>query len=125
MMERKNVSFGITVVLSVILLLFCTEETVMSREKAGCAQKKQYYASLEREYYDSMRNLLDAKGYHNSGVTIRWTADGEGVREYTVMIHHRKIDRLDDMGRRKLLRELSETEFADRQCTFRYEFVKV
>lgn len=123
-MRGKDISFGIIVLLSVLLLLFCAKETVMSRDRAGAGEKKQYYALMEEEYCMNMRHLLDEKGYRNSGITIRWISDGQGTRDYMVFIHHRKIERLDDQGKEKLLRELSQTEFADKQCTFHYEFIK-
>lgn len=124
-MSRQDISFGITVLFAVLILLFCGKETVMSRGQADAGGKKQYYALMEEEYYAGMRHLLDEKGYRNSGITIRWVSDGQGMRDYMVLIHHRKIERLDQQGRENLLRELSETEFTDRQCTFHYEFIVV
>ncbi len=124
-MRRKDVSFGITVLLAVLVLLFCIKETAMSRDRADAGGKKQYYALMEEEYYAGIRHLLDEKGYRNSGITIRWVSDGQGTRDYMVLIHHRKIEGLDQQDKENLMRELSETEFADKQCTFHYEFIIV
>lgn len=109
--------------ISVLVLSFCTTETVLSQSKTDHRQEKQYYSAMEKEYYADMRALLTKKGYVNSGITIRWVSEGTGERSYTVMIHHRKITQLDDAGKEALLRELTETEFQDAGCTFGYEFL--
>lgn len=121
--RNKNFSFGIAVMISVLVLSFCTTETVMSQSKADRRRGRQYYSAMEKEYYADMRALLTREGYVNSGITIRWVSEETGERNYTVMIHHRKITQLDDAGREALMRELMETEFQDARCTFCYEFL--
>jgi len=122
-MGKRNFSFGATVLISVLVLSFCTTETVMSQSKTDHRREKQYYSVMEKEYCADMRALLTRKGYVNSGITIRWISGGEGGRNYTVMIHHRKLAQLDDAGKEALLQELVETEFQDAGCTFCYEFL--
>lgn len=121
--KNKNFSFRIAVMISVLVLSFCTTETVMSQSKADRRRERQYYSAMEKEYYADMRALLTREGYANSGITIRWVSEETGERNYTVMIHHRKITQLDDAGREALMRELMETEFQDARCTFCYEFL--
>ena len=53
------------------------------------------YDMVSLKYYAGIRHLLDEKGYRNSGITIRWVSDGQGTRDYMVLIHHRKIEGLD------------------------------
>ena len=78
---------------------------------------------MEKEFYADMKELLTQKGYINSGITIRWVLEETGERNYTVMIHHRRISQLDDAGKEELLQELMKTEFQDTGCTFSYEFL--
>lgn len=111
------------VILSVLVIFFCTKETVMSRGRTGNTGDKQYFAAMEETYCEDMARLLAGKGYRNSGITIRWVSGEEGRRDYTVMIHHRNIKLLDDEGKEALLQELAGTEFQDDRCTFRYEFL--
>ena len=122
-MKRKDCLFVIMTMLLVLLILFCTTETVMSQSSA-CRQK-QYYADMEKQYLSDIKRTLCEKGYSNSGITMRWVSDSEGLRTYTVMIHHRKIDALDNNGKEELLHELLVTEFEDGSCSFSYEFVKI
>ena len=125
MMKRKKFLLGITTLLLILVILFCTTETGMSHYRSDTGRDKQYYALMEKEYLSGMERLLEEKGYSNSGITIRWISDEDGMRTYTVMIHHRKIDRLDVKEKEALIRELSETEFSGAGCTFCYEFLTV
>lgn len=120
--SRKRFYIFSTIFLILIILL-CTTETVMSRNKADAAGEKRYLASLEKEYESCMKLLLKEKGYQNSGVTVRWISDEEGNRSYTVMIHHRRLGRISDAERKELVDELSEAEFEKEKCTFHYEFI--
>lgn len=122
-MKKKNILFGISMILLVLLILFCTTETVMSQGKADNRGEKKYYAAMEKEYHNNIKHLLNEKGYSNSGITIRWISEADGTRNYTVMIHHRKINSLNEQEKEALMRELPETEFKDDRCTFRYEFL--
>lgn len=122
-MKKRKILYVAAVILSVLLICFCTKETVMSRNKLGNKDEKQYFKAMEKVYCADMEKLLAEKGYRNSGITIRWVSEEEGRRDYTVMIHHRNISLLDDEGKEELLRELAETEFQDSRCSFRYEFL--
>ncbi len=122
-MRKKNFSFVIAVIISVLIISFCMTETVMGQSRTEHRREKQYYSALEKEYYADMKALLTRKGYVNSGITIRWVLEETGERNYTVMIHHRRITQLDDVGKEDLLQELMKTEFQDACCTFCYEFL--
>ncbi|MCI8775091.1 MAG: hypothetical protein HFI50_14455 [Lachnospiraceae bacterium] len=122
-MRKKNFSFVIAVIISVLIISFCMTETVMGQSRTEHRREKQYYSALEKEYYADMKALLTRKGYVNSGITIRWVLEETGERNYTVMIHHRRITQLDDVGKEDLLQELMKTEFQDAGCTFCYEFL--
>ncbi len=121
-MKKRKILYAAAVILSVLVIFFCAKETVMSRNKLGSQSEKQYFAAMEKAYCADMAKLLGDKGYHNSGITIRWVSGEEGRRDYTVMIHHRNIELLDEEGKKELLRELAGTEFRDERCAFRYEF---
>ncbi|MDE7341897.1 MAG: hypothetical protein K2N80_15315 [Lachnospiraceae bacterium] len=122
-MRKRNFSFVIAVIISVLVISFCMTETVMGQNRADHRREKQYYSAMEKEYYADMKALLTRKGYVNSGITIRWISEETGERNYTVMIHHRRITQLDDAGKEDLLQELMKTEFQDAGCTFCYEFL--
>lgn len=120
---RKNISFIVAVVLSVLVVLFCAKETVMSQGRADIKGKKSYYGAMEVKYRQDMERVLAENGYADSGITIRWVSDSGEARLYTVLIHHRRIDRLDEEGKEQLIQELAKTEFTDGECSFEYEFL--
>lgn len=122
-MRKKNFSFVVAVIISVLIISFCMTETVMGQSRADHRREKQYYLAMEKEYYADMKALLTKMGYADSGITIRWIVEETGERNYTVMIHHRRITQLDDAGKEELLQELMKTEFREADCTFCYEFL--
>lgn len=124
-MNRKNMVFVVTTIALIMVILFCTSQTVMSQEKADMRSQKQYYAAMEQEYLAELKQLLADSGYNNSGVTIRWVSDETGNRNYTVMIHHKKISHLSIQEQEVLQEELMKTEFVDEKCSFAYEFLSV
>ena len=124
-MKRKGILFWIAVAVTVLIIVFCTTETVMSQGKADKKAEKKYYASMEKEYHRNMKRLLDEKGYLNSGITIRWISEADGTRNYTVMIYHRKIENLNEQEKEELMHELFQTEFEDERCMFHYEFLTI
>ncbi|MCM1088513.1 MAG: hypothetical protein NC419_10170 [Muribaculaceae bacterium] len=123
-MEKKKTRLIILAIALIFTILFCTTETVMSRNKTEYKDKKKYYAMMEKEYLSGMEKLLDERGYPNSGITIRWIMDETGNRTYTVLIHHRKINALDHAEKEELLHQLAAAEFADPVCSFNYCFLE-
>ena len=123
-MKRKNNFFTAASIFLIFVILFCSTETVMSQNKTDDRRTRQYYAEMEEEYRTNISQMLDEKGFINSGVNIRWVSDEDGTRTYTVIIHHRRINALDDKDKDELLHELAELEFVDENCSFRYEFLK-
>lgn len=123
-MKSKNSFLTAASVILIFIIFFCSTETVISQNRTDARRTSQYYTAMEEEYKANISQMLNEKGFVNSGVNIRWISDGDGTRTYTVIIHHRRINTLDDNDKDKLLHELSELEFADENCSFRYEFLR-
>lgn len=122
-MERKNYTFLVMTMLLAIIILFCSTQTVLSQSRGMSKEQRQYYADMEKEYLSNIESLLYKKGYLHSGINIRWVSDVEGLRDYTVMIHHSRIDSLDSHEKEELLNELKMVEFKDSGAIFNYEFI--
>ena len=112
--------FGVLTVLLVLIIVFCVKGTVMSRENDERGRQNHYYAVLEREYLERTRLLLEEEGLRDCGVNLRWIADGNGNREYTILLHHRKLNRMSEQEKSALEDMLSEIEFRDASCSFLY-----
>lgn len=121
--HKKQICFLAVTILLILVTVLCMKETVKSQRKEDRSAQNRYYAALEKEYVNALRNELCRQGYTNSGITVRWTAEEDDMRCYTVMIHHNRINDLDESGKATLLKTLSETEFEDASCCFYYEFI--
>ena len=113
---------GITVLLVMIGTLFLSM-AVLSQSREAVREQKEYYKVLEQEYVKRMREFLDEQGYADSGVTMNRIIEEDGTLEYTVIIHHRRIDQLDDGQRGELLSKCQEIEFPEQDCSFCHKFL--
>ena len=120
MLHMNNKVFGVLTVLLVLIILFCVKGTVMSRDKGGYDRQNKYYAVLEQEYLEKVNRLLKEEGVSNCGINLRWVADEEGSREYTVTLHHRRLERMSGQEQTNLTDRLIGAEFRDAACSFRY-----
>ena len=121
-MSRNILFYGATAVLIMIITLCCSI-TVMSKNDITAKEKQAYYLEKEREVVKETRAFLNEKGFRNSGVSMTRVVNESGVRDYTITIHHEKIDKLDGGERELLKAELGKLTFADADCTFCHEFL--
>lgn len=94
--------FGMITALLVLSAVFCVSGTVMSKEKQDRSQENARYALLENAFREGARKTLEEQGYHNSGLTVTWTREGDGRRSYRVEIHHRRIQDLEAVEQAQL-----------------------
>lgn len=113
--------FGVITVLLVIVIVFCVKGTVFSKENNERAKANRYYAVLEDEYLKETRQLLEEHGYQNCGVTMTRITEADGSREYTVLLHHRKLQKLSAEEKSAVISSLSDMEFNNEICKFFYE----
>lgn len=90
-----KMGFGMITALLVLSAVFCVSGTVMGKEKQDYSQENEKYALLEDTFKESARRTLEELGYHNSGLTVTWTREGDGRRSYRVEVHHRRIQELE------------------------------
>lgn len=119
-MQMDGKVFGILTTVLVMIIVLCVKGTVMSREDSGRAGRNYAYAALEQEYLERAHQLLDEEGLHNCGVNLRWTDDGDGSRKYTMLLHHRRLERMSGEEQAALIGRLSEAEFENTACSFLY-----
>ncbi|MBD5485495.1 MAG: hypothetical protein HDR18_08270 [Lachnospiraceae bacterium] len=113
--------YAIVTFLLVLIIILGVKGTVMSKENGERAGQNRYYDALEEEYRERTQILLEEEGYHNCGINLTWVAYEDGSREYTLLLHHRKLNRLTDEEKADLKNILSETEFQEEACSFRYD----
>lgn len=120
---RRSLGFVMITVVLVLITVFCFAGTVLSQTDIGIAEQEKYFASKEKELVKETREFLKEKGYPDSGVTLTRVVEETGEREYTVTVHHGKIDRMDEDSRDMLKQELEKVVFMADNCTFYHEFL--
>ena len=119
-MHMREKGFGIMTVILVAVIFFLIGGTVMSMSDNDHMRNNHYYAALEQEYLQKARQLLEEEGLKNCGVNLRWVDDGNGNREYTMLLHHRRLTRMSEEEIENLTDRLSGAEFRDDACSFYY-----
>lgn len=124
-MERKAgmAGFVAVTILLVLIAAFCCVGTVMSRTDLDARELEEYYLEKEHELTREIREVLEEKGFENSGVTVTRVVETDGSRLYTVTVHHGRIDDMCDEEREKLLEELKAINFEDERCSFFHKFL--
>lgn len=125
-MDRSNkfVLWTVMTVAAMLLTAFCICGTVSGQGRGQRRIDERYYRSMEQEYKKEICRLLEAEGYRNSGVTINYITAKDGVRNYTVTIHHRRIEKLDEESRQELISRCKEVPFPVSGCLFFHEFLE-
>ncbi len=120
---KSGIGFVLVTICLVFISAFCITGTVRSQSKPEPSELENYYRARERELVQNTRDYLNQAGFRNSGVTLTKVMEGDGSRNYTVTIHHDRIDRMDSASRESLKEELAALTFAAENCTFYHEFL--
>lgn len=121
--RRGSIAFIIVTVCLVLFSAFCITGTVYSQSRVSERELEMYYREKEKEMVREVREYLNQEGYENSGVTLTRVAEADGGREYTLTVHHGRINRMDEEDRENLKKELSAFDFEAANCTFCHEFL--
>ena len=120
MVHMREKGFGIMTVILIAVIFFLIRGTVMSMSDTDHMRNNHDYAVLEQEYLQKARQLLEEEGLKNCGINLRWVDDGNGNREYTILLHHRRLNCMSEEEIENLTDRLSKTEFRDDVCSFYY-----
>lgn len=108
--------FVFVTVMLILLTVFCTTGTVIGMENGKDNVDEKYYRQMEKEYVATVRQLLQDKGYENSGVSLTKVLYEDGTREYTLSVHHKRIANLAEEERavlEEILKGCAEPENND------------
>lgn len=119
----KNILFYAVTALLVMVSAFCVAMTAVSQSRVGDQEMEAFYREKEKALVKEIRAFLNEEGFENSGVTLTRVVDDKGQREYTVTVHHGRIDKMDAERREVLRTELAALDFEAEGCSFRHEFL--
>ena len=74
----------------------------MGMEKDAARVDEKYYKQMEQEYVTQVRGYLQGEGYENSGVALTKVLYEDGSREYTLNVHHKRIEALSEVEQNAL-----------------------
>lgn len=118
---KRNILVILTV-MSVIITWISMSGVVKSQSKEDTRATEQYFSTLEKQYVNETRGILNTLGYKNSGVMLNRTVTAGGKREYRVIIHHRKLESLNEVEKCLLIKRLQQMEFGGENISFSYIF---
>lgn len=118
-----TMGFMAVTIFLVIVTAFLTVMTLRSRCASDGGESESYYETKEKEMVRRTSAFLQQSGYQNSGVALTRIVDKEGNRQYTMTIHHGKIDKMDEEERENLRRKLSGLTFSSENCSFSHTFL--
>ena len=104
----KKMAVLLVVVFSLVLAIGMSAKAAVLKGDGSAFSTKQY-VDMEEEYVKEARMILLEKGCKNAGITLTYIADAEGNREYTVTLHHAKLDKMKDGERALLTSRLQES----------------
>lgn len=79
----------------VLILVLGVGRSVMAFSLEEKAYSREEYRRMETEYIEKIRLVLLEKGCKNAGITLTYVTDKEEKREYTVTVHHRKLENME------------------------------
>ena len=121
-MMKANGYWTVVLVLT-LFAVFCCAGTVKGRTDPGVREIEGYYQEKEKGLVADVKEFLSGQGFVHSGVMLTRVVNGDGSREYTLTVHHGKIDKLNDEGRQMLMEDLAGIVFEDENSNFRHEFL--
>lgn len=119
----RTITFFVLTFCLICVSAFCITGTVISQSKPSERELENYYRAQEKALVRETRDCLEQEGFHNSGVTLTSVIDVDGSREYTVTVHHGKINKMDIVSQEILKEELASFAFSADNCTFYHEFL--
>ena len=103
----------------VIAILWC----VLGIQANGAEKAdndKAYYQLQETQLKSQIKAELEELGYNNCGITITKIMNADGLREYTVLVHHQYLDADDEEQMNDVYEVLMAIETGDMNMTVKY-----
>lgn len=119
----KRYRFYMLTVMLVFTLFSLVTMRVKGQGEVDFAADRERYEQLEDSYTERLKDMLENKGYRNAGITMTKIYQPDGSREYTVQIHHKRINQLSDGEKILLLNELAAISFGGENCSVLHKFL--
>jgi len=112
------ITFGLMIMAFMMMTL-----SVNATQSKRLQHENEYYEELEDSYVKELREELADRGFRNAGITMTKIFYEDGSREYTVKIHHKRMERLTKQEQNDLLAGLTDVSFTDSECRVYLKFL--
>lgn len=116
-LRKGFVAVVLTMVLIMALVLGISS-TVSSQSEGDVSISEEAYVQLEGEYVQQLRSMLSDRGYENCGINLTRVVDVGGERAYSIVLHHKYLDKLTGEQAQSLFAELGSMAFQLANCSF-------
>ena len=117
---RKGFVVVVMTMILVMALLVGMSCTVSSQSEENVSVSEESYIVLEGEYVQQLRTILKEEGYENCGINLTRVVDGEGERAYSIVLHHKYLDKLSEAEQQELFAQLATYAFQFSNCSFAF-----
>lgn len=117
---RKGFVFIVVTMLLVMVLALGMTSTVSSQSESNVTADEMSYIVLEGEYVQQLRTILKEEGYENCGINMTRVVDGDGERMYSIVLHHKYLDKLSEVQKEDLFTQLASCAFHFSNCSFTF-----
>lgn len=113
LLNRSKMLYIIATAFLILMISLMVGRTVYSMEKNDSRGRilDGYYKEAEDAYKEQVRNVLNEMGYRNAGIMLSVVVEGDGIRNYTLRINHRKLNDESSAGiekKNELIKKLGE-----------------
>lgn len=119
--QKKEVLFlmvAAALVVITFLMVYSTRQHIQQR-KGDAIQREETeenYREMEEQYRLQVQEVMTQAGYPNSGVTMTYVTSEDGNRQYTVQIHHRRLEKMKTEDQEQLKQEVSHIKLTGGSC---------
>lgn len=104
-MNKKLI--GLFVFFVVLFLSFCMEIKAMDNSHTEKIVGGEY-RSAESSYIEDVRDTLETEGFYNAGINLDKATTEDGRMVYTLLIRHRRFDKIDSQQKLDLKEQLEK-----------------
>ena len=117
---RKGFVAVVIAMVLVMALLLVFGGTVSGQVQEDVSISEEAYIQLEGEYVQQLRSMLRERGYENCGINLTRVVDTEGERAYSIVLHHKYLNKLTGEQEQSLFAELGSVAFQLSDCSFAF-----
>lgn len=119
---RRNLGFILFTIVLVLVTGCSAGSVAMCRSGSTVRVNEQYYIDMEEDYVEEVKHLLADAGLPDAGVMLTHVREEDGTRIYTLSIHHRNYQCLEQREREDLSNAVHACSFEKENCVFVQEF---